>query len=157
MNYERKASCVFLSVLLLCSLIFAEVIVEYSAPGDPAAQQWAADVRGVLVGDANDVARGLEYPVWFFQSQLSQTAWYLNSNFTADQKTDIMTNGWTMTYIARTNSGTAKGSHYVKFRDGKYNWEFYFIQGTPTNANNGFWVSTSSSTVNHKIASMQLR
>ncbi|MFA5687979.1 MAG: GDSL-type esterase/lipase family protein [Kiritimatiellales bacterium] len=140
----NKTYVFFVLIYVFRLQVNAAISILYTAPGNPAEQQWAADLRGITVKGITNVINEVIYPAWEFDSLKDQQGWYLNNRFSQTARQAMLESGWTWTYISRTTLAPSAGYHSAKFRDGVNLWSLQFRQSSSPGSNNGVWLHFGS-------------
>ncbi len=107
--------------------VLAKFVADgFSAPGD-----WGFSLSGGTGGQTryytNETYNGTSYYAWAFDSPADAGSGYYHGTF---DKGNIETNGYTLTYIARTVNSQAAGYELVRLYDGASTFRLY-LRGGP--------------------------
>ena len=155
MKKTNGIACAVQAVSLLAGVANAAIISEFVADGVN-----APGISGYsLVGGAgqsryhtNETYNGTSYDAWAIYSPKSTSGSYYDSSTDAGEISDMKNNGYTLTYIARTDTAAALGHHSLRWYDAGREYRVYFEQHSTANE---VWLDTPG-TGSTKIMDMDL-
>ncbi|MFA5687978.1 MAG: hypothetical protein WC959_02325 [Kiritimatiellales bacterium] len=145
----KKLMITIATTIGFVSSILAETLISFIANGQdagPTAQQWTWTLDGGTAAPSlyytNEAVNGASYYSWAFDSVAGDKGSYLLQASAA--KTSIMRqDGWTLTYISRTQDARSQGYHRLRFRDGDAYFDMHFVANSST-TNNGLYIAKSA-------------
>ena len=155
MKKTSRIARTVLAALLFSGVANAAIVSEFVADGVNAPGVSGFSLSGGTGQSryyTNETYGGTSYDAWAMNSPKSTSGSYYDSSADAGEISNMKNNGYTLTYIARTDTAAALGHHRLRWYDGGREYRVYFVQ----NATGGsVWLDTPG-TGSTKIMDMDL-